>query len=71
MPEYQRHAFEKEWHDKVEKFIEENDLAFDSPKYFIKFCVNKYMDEYGSVSDSEIDSIKSKLEALSKLEEEE
>jgi len=46
MPEYRRHAFEKDWHDKVEEFIEQNDLAFDSPKYFIKFCVNKYMDEY-------------------------
>lgn len=46
MAEYRRHAFEKDWHDKVEDFIEENDLAFDSPKYFIKFCVNRYMDEF-------------------------
>jgi len=44
--EYKTHSFKKEWHDQVLKFIEENeDLAFDSPKYFIKFCVNKYMDE--------------------------
>lgn len=54
MPKYRRHAFEKDWHDKVEEFISENDLAFDSPKYFIKFCVNKYMDEYSS---AKIDNI--------------
>lgn len=46
MPEYRRHAFEKDWHDKVEDFIEKNNLAFDSPKYFIKFCVNRYMEKH-------------------------
>ena len=47
MVEYKRHGFNTEWHDKVEKFLEENeDLAFDSPKYFIKFCVNRYMDDF-------------------------
>jgi len=46
MPEYKTHSFNKDWHDKVERFLEENDnLAFDSPKYFIKYCVNKYMEE--------------------------
>lgn len=48
MAEYRTHSFTNEWHDKVEEFIEENDLAFDSPKYFIKFCVNMYMEEHGS-----------------------
>lgn len=44
--EYKTHSFKKDWHDQVEKFIEEHeDLAFDSPKYFIKFCVNKFMQE--------------------------
>jgi len=38
--EYKTHSFKKDWHDKVVQFIEENeDLAFDTPKYFIKFCV--------------------------------
>jgi len=50
--EYKTHSFKKDWHDKVIQFIEENeDLAFDSPKYFIKFCVNKYMDEASKAVD--------------------
>lgn len=54
MPEYRTHSFNQEWHEKVENFIEENDLAFDSPKYFIKYCVNRFMEEY---SDDEVSSI--------------
>lgn len=67
MPEYRRHAFEKEWHDKVEKFITENNLAFDSPKYFIKFCVNKYMDEYGSRSAEEEEMYEEAYKRFSQL----
>jgi hypothetical protein len=53
--EYKTHSFKKEWHDQVLKFIDENeDLAFDSPKYFIKFCVNKYIDEQSSPSKEEV-----------------
>jgi hypothetical protein len=66
--EYRTHSFKKEWHDKVEEFLEENDdLAFDSPKYFIKFCVNKYMDDKSnSISERELDKLKDKLQSLNK-----
>lgn len=60
MAEYRTHSFNKDWHEKVEQFIKENDLAFDSPKYFLKFCANKYMDEY----DSDRQELKSKYEQL-------
>lgn len=54
MPEYKTHSFNKDWHDKVEKFLEDNDdLAFDSPKYFIKYCVNRFMEE-NSMSNTEL-----------------
>jgi len=68
MAEYVRHGFRKEWHDKVEEFLEENDdLAFDSPKYFIKFCVNKYMDDKSdSISESELNELKDKIQSLNK-----
>jgi len=60
--EYKTHSFKKEWHDQVVNFIEENeDLAFDSPKYFIKFCVNKYMDEQQKLS---IEDIEERIERL-------
>jgi len=69
MAEYRTHSFSNEWHDKVEQFIEENDLAFDSPKYFIKFCVNKYMDEYDSkeISEDKLNELEDRL--LRKLED--
>lgn len=64
--EYRTHSFKKEWHDKVEQFIEDNeDLAFDSPKYFIKFCVNKYMDEYRSESsEADKEAVIAKMQEL-------
>ena len=44
--EYKTHSFSKDWHDKVTAFIDESEnLAFDSPKYFIKYCVSKYIDQ--------------------------
>lgn len=59
MSEYRTHSFNKDWHDKVERFLEEHpDLAFDSPKYFIKFCVNKYMDEAADSSNLDLEYIK-------------
>lgn len=45
MADYKTHGFNKEWHKKVEKFIEETDQPFESSKYFIKYCVNKYIQE--------------------------
>jgi len=75
MAEYRTHSFNKDWHNKVEEFIEENDLAFDSPKYFIKFCVNKYMEEHSSVDietaeeipEDELDRLEKRI--LRKLED--
>jgi len=61
--EYKTHSFKKAWHDRVEQFLEENDdLAFDSPKYFIKFCVNKYMDEREESAEVILDRLKKALE---------
>lgn len=70
MSEYRTHSFNKEWHDKVEEFIKDNDLAFDSPKYFIKFCVNKYMDEHEAVdaAGSQLEELKSKIKDLEEKE---
>lgn len=62
MPEYKTHSFNKDWHDKVEKFLEENDdLAFDSPKYFIKYCVNKFMEEKQAAENDKIAEFVHKL----------
>ena len=69
MSEYRTHSFSKDWHDKVENFVEENNLAFDSPKYFIKFCVNKYMDDNDPEKAELVGNIKQLAEALAEDDE--
>jgi len=70
--EYKTHSFKKDWHDKVTAFIDEReDLAFDSPKYFIKFCVNKYIDEKHSEQekiDKGVELLEERLEEYGDIE---
>lgn len=71
MPEYRTHSFNKEWHEKMEKFIEENDLAFDSPKYFIKYCVNRFMEQYNSPEEVvPVDNLQDALDLVNDRSEE-
>jgi len=53
MTEYKTHGFNKKWHKKVEEFIEKTDQPFENTKYFIKYCVNQYIQQETSKKDSD------------------
>lgn len=69
--EYRTHSFKKEWHDRVEEFLEENDdLAFDSPKYFIKYCVNRYMEDHSDpLTEEDVEELGKELKKYFKFDD--
>lgn len=54
MADYERINFKKDWHQEVKDYLKDNpELGFDPDdvKYFIKYCVQKQMNE--SLTDEE------------------